>query len=163
MNFEIDVSGSDLLSKNYTICIANKDSIIRGFKFSNQLVSDLSSKYGQGLYRYNKSQKGKSNFKVRLYCIIIYYLFKSLNLKEEVSLNICRDFLGRENDIKKNLIFFLEEKIGLRIDGRFYFVKLDENSTAHRYSFLMRHDNKSQMKTYVEINLEDIERWLDQR
>ena len=38
MDFEIDVSGEDLLNKNYTICIANKDSIIKGFKFSEELV-----------------------------------------------------------------------------------------------------------------------------
>ena len=33
MNLEIDVSGEDLLSKDYTICIADNNGIIKGFKF----------------------------------------------------------------------------------------------------------------------------------
>jgi len=37
MEFDIDVSGDDLLSRDYTICIADRDSIIRGFKFSLNL------------------------------------------------------------------------------------------------------------------------------
>ena len=58
--FEIDVSGEDLLSKNYTICAADKDSVIKGFKFNEKLTNLLSSRYGQGLYKYHKSQKGKA-------------------------------------------------------------------------------------------------------
>ena len=57
MEFDIDVSGKDLLSKDYTICIANKDSLIRGFKLNEELVNILSSKYGQELYQYKKSNK----------------------------------------------------------------------------------------------------------
>ena len=38
VEFEIDVSGEDLLSKNYVICIANRDGIIKGFKFKENLV-----------------------------------------------------------------------------------------------------------------------------
>ena len=106
MEFDIDVSGKDILSKDYVICIANKDKIIRGFKFENKLVSDLSSKFGQGMYRYKKSKRGKSLFKIRLYCIIIYFLFKSINFKKELSLNVCRDFVGREDDIGKTLKYF---------------------------------------------------------
>src|SRR3989338_183866 len=161
MNFDIDVSGSDLLSKNYTICIASTANvIIKGYKLNEEIVSILSSKYGQGVYRYKKSQKGKSSIKVRIYCIIIYYLFKSLNLKGEVSLNICRDFKGREDDIKKTLKYFLETLLGLDINHRFYFVKLSPDSNADKYAFLMRHDTKNQMKTYINISLEELERWL---
>jgi hypothetical protein len=39
MDWDIDVSGEDLLSKNYTICIADKDSTIRGFKFDEEIVN----------------------------------------------------------------------------------------------------------------------------
>jgi hypothetical protein len=161
MNFEIDVSGEDLLSKNYVICIANKDGIIKGFKFSEKLVKVLSSKYGQGFYRYQKSKKGKSLFKVRLYSIVIYYLFKSLK-KGDLSLDICRDFTGKENenDIRKTLKFFLEDKLDYQIDDRIYFTKLNNDSNAHIYSFLMRHDKKNKMDTYVKITLEDFEKWL---
>lgn len=39
MEFEIDVSGEDLLSKDYTICVADNNNIIKGFKFSDELVN----------------------------------------------------------------------------------------------------------------------------
>jgi len=158
--FDIDVSGEDLLKKDYTICIADKNSFIQGFKFSEELISILSSKYGQNIYRYSKSKKGKSDLKVRIYCVIIYNILKSMNISEEISLNICRDFNRREEDIKINLKFFLENKVKLKIEDRFYFQKLDKNSNAHKYSYLMRFDTKNQMKNYVKINLEDIEKWL---
>lgn len=160
MIFEIDVSGKDLLSKNYTICIANKDSLIRGFKFDNELVNSICSRYGQNLYKYSKSKKGKSGLKVRIYCIVLYYLIKSLNLKGEISLNLCRDFTGRDDDIKKSLKYFVEEVLGLRLNDQIYFVQLSNDSNAHRYSYLMRHDTKNQMPNYVKISLEDLERWL---
>lgn len=160
MKFEIDVSGEDLLNKDYTICVANNDGIIKGFKFSEKLIKDLNSKFGQKLYKYPKSKKGKSDLKVRIYCVVIYYLFKSLKLSGEISLTICRDFIGRENDIKKSLIYFLEKELGLRLNERIYFDKLPRESNAHHYSYLMRFDNKDKMKTYLELSLEDIERWL---
>jgi len=157
--FEIDVSGEDVFDKDYTICIANKDGIIKGFKFDRKTTSDLLSKYDQEAYRYKKSKKNKSTLKIRLYSIIIYYLFKSLKMKEEIVLNICRDFYGRESDIKHNLKFFLEEKLNLKIN-HINFEKLDKNSNADRYAYLMRKDKKNKMKTYVNIKLKDIERWL---
>ena len=160
MEFEIDISGNDLLSKNYTICIANKDRLIKVFKFDDKLVKSLCSRYGQGIYKYSKSKKGKALFKIRLYCIVIFYLFKSLNLKEEISVNLCRDFSGRENDIKETLKYFLGTELKINLNERIYFGKLSQESNAHRYSFLMRHDNKNQMKTYIKLSLEDIEKWL---
>jgi len=160
MNFEIDVSGEDLLQKNYTICIANKDSMIKGFKFDDNLVSVLSSKFGQGLYKYKKSRKEKALFRVRIYCIVIYYLFKSIKLKGDLSLTICRDFDGKENDIRENLRYLLIKNLKLDLDDRVYFSRLDKTSNAHKYAFLMRKDNKNKMDTYVKLTLEDIERWL---
>ena len=160
MGFDIDVSGNDLLSKDYTICIADNNSIIKGFKFDNKLVQDLSSKYGQGIYKYKKSKKGKSTFKVRLYSIVLYHLIKSLKIKKEISLNICRDFYGRDDDIKKNIKFFLENKLKISLGDRIYFTKLNADSNAHRYSYLMRRDTKNKMQTYIKISLEDFEKWL---
>ena len=158
--FEVDVSGGDLLSKNYTVCIANKDSIIKGFKFGEELVSVLASRYGQGFYKYKKSKKGKADLKVRLYSIVIYYLFKSLDFRGYIWLGICRDFPGRENDIKSNLIYFLEKVLGFDFEQDLYFKKLDTNSNAHKYAYLMRRDTKNKMECYIKITLEDFERWL---
>jgi len=159
MEFEIDVSGEDLLGKNYTICIANKDGITKGFKFNEKLVKDLSSRYGQGFYRYKKSKREKSLFKIRLYSIVIYYLFKSIKTKKEISLSICRDFQGRENDIQENLKFFLRKVLNLRLD-EIRFTRLDKDSNADRYSLLMRKDTKNKMNTYIKIELKDFEMWL---
>jgi len=134
--------------------------LIKGFKFNEKLVKDLSSRYGQGFYRYKKSRKNKVLFKLRLYSIVIYYLFQSIKINGEVSLKICRDFEGRENDIKKNLKYFLGTLLGLNIKDNIYFIKLDTNSNADRYFFLMRHDNKNKMNTYIKIELDDFEKWL---
>jgi len=160
MNFEVDVSGEDLLGKDYTICIANNNGIIKGFKFDNDMINILSSRYGQKIYkRYPKSQKGKATFKIRLYCIVIYYLIKTLKIKD-ISLTLCRDFQGREEDIKKSLKFFIEEVLALKLADRIYFDKLSPNSNAHKYAYLMRQDTKNKMSTYLKISIEDIEKWL---
>jgi len=158
--FDIDISGSDLLSKDYTICIANSDDMIKGFKFNEEIISTICARYGQELYRYSRSNKGKSLLKVRIYCIIIYYLFRDLKITGDLSLNICRDFLGNENTIKESLKYFLGKKLGLKLEGGIYFCRLSQDSNAHKYAFLMRHDNKTKMKTYVNISLEEIEKWL---
>ncbi len=159
--FDIDVSGSDILSKDYTICVADKKDIIRGFKFEEEIINKLSSGFKAGKYKYKDSGKNKPVFKIRLYSIIIYYILKSLKLSGNVHLNLCRDFYGKDQDIKDNLKFFLEEKLGLSIGDEFHFDKLDPNSNADKYSFLMRHDHKNEFKNlYVKITLTDIEKWL---
>jgi len=158
MNLEIDISGEDLLSKDYTICVADNNNLIKGFKFSEKLVKILSSRYGQGFYTYKKSRKGKVLFKIRIYSIIIYYIIKSFNLKGELNLRICRDFDGKEQEIKNNLKYLLEEKLKLKC--AFEFTKLGRHSHAHNYSYLMRKDKKNKLNTYININLENIEKWL---
>ena len=158
MIFEIDVSGQDLLTPNYTVCIANKD-LIKGFKFSAEYVQIINSRFGSNFYRYKKSRKGKASLKVRIYCIIIYFLLKSIKCKEIISLDLCRDFDGRESDIKENLLFLIENKLNIKLE-RISFVKLSNNSNAHIYSYLMRKDNNNKLQTYVSINLSEIEEFL---
>ena len=159
MEFEIDVSGEDILDKDYTICVANKDGIIKGFKFDENLVKILKSRYGQEMYRYKKTKKQKATFKVRLYCVVIYYLFKSIKNLREISLTICRDFDGKSNDINFNLSHLLENKLGIIIENVRH-EKLKDNSNAHSYAYLMRKDRKNKMNTYVKISLEEIEEFL---
>src|SRR3989344_5166226 len=129
MDFDIDVSGEDLLSRDYTVCIANKDNIIKGFKMTQELVSTINSKFGQDFYRYNKSKNGKALLKVRIYSIIIYHLFKSVKSSSSLVLNICRDFNGREDDVKSNLEYFLGRLLGLKIEIKFG--RLSNDSNAH--------------------------------
>jgi len=158
--FEIDVSGEDLLSKNYTICVADRNGLIKGFKFGEEFIKILSSKYGQGLYKYPKSQRGKALFKVRVYSIVIYYLFKSIKIREDISLTICRDFQGKENDIKENLKFFLDKLLNLNVDNKIDFTRLDNDSNAHKYAYLMRKDSKNQLPNYIKLSLKEIEQYL---
>lgn len=157
MQFEIDVSGEDLLSKDYTICVAN-DKIIKGFKFSEELIKILSSRYGQGFYKYKKSSKQKTIFKLRIYSIVIYKIIASINVKGNLDLKICRDFDGKEEEIKNNLKFLLGNL--LNFDLSFEFTKLGKDSPAHNYAYLMRKDKNNQLKTYVKISLEEIEEFL---
>ncbi len=159
MEFEIDVSGMDLLSKNYTICVASKDgSIIRGFKFNSHLVNILASRFYQGLYQYKKSVKGNVIFKIRIYSIIVFFTFKSIKANS-ISLNVCKDFYGRENEIKDNLDYFLGQLLKLNI-LELKFGKLEKTSFADTYAYLMSKDNKNKMKTYIQISLDDIEEFL---
>lgn len=159
MDFEIDVSGEDIFDQNYTICVADKNGLIRGFKMLASYAQIICSKYGQGLYRYNKSKKGKATLKVRVYCVIIYYIFRALNITDKINLTICRDFNGKEQDIKDHLKYLLGEKLGLNINNLF-FSKLPSDSNAHHYSYLMRKDDKNQMQTYIPITIKEIEEYL---
>ncbi|GEM_PF-1059322 len=164
MEFDIDVSGEDLLSKDYTICIAS-EKIIRGYKITTNFINIINSKFGQGIYKYDKSQKGKANLKVRIYCLALYYLFKSIYPKikdKKIILNICRDFSSKENQIKLNIQSLLVKNLKLNLDiDDLNFSRLDPKSNAHRYSYLMRMDFKNQFKeNYVNIRIEDIEKYL---
>lgn len=158
MDFDIDVSGEDLLSRDYTVCIANKDNIIKGFKITQEFISTINSKFGQDFYRYNKSKNGKALLKVRIYSIIIYHLFKSIKISSSLVLNICRDFNGREDDVKSNLEYFLGKLLNLKIEIKFG--RLNNDSNSHKYAYLMRKDTKNQLKTYVKIELHEIEKFF---
>ena len=158
MIFDIDVSGEDIFSKDYTICVANNDGIISGFKFDPKLIGDLNSKYGQGLYKYKKSKKGNALFKVRLYTIVIFKIIESLDAQKDYSFNICRDFYGKEEDIKNNLKFFFSEQLGISYE--ISFCRLGKDSQAHRYSYLMRKDSKNKMSTYIDIPISEFEKYL---
>jgi len=159
MKFEIDVSGYDIFSEDYVICISGEGSIIKGFKFKKELIKKIISNWQNKKYGYGKSDKEKGFFKVKLYCVIIYYLFKSTGLKNGVLLTICRDFHGHKNDINNNLRYLLEKRLGMQI-GSPRHQKLPDSSEAHRYAKLMHNDTLNKLSTYVDISLEDIEKFL---
>jgi hypothetical protein len=162
MKFEIDVSGYDLFNDTYVICIARDDGeIIRGFKFNKNLINSLVSnwKLNKYKYEYNQFENKRGIFKVRIYSIILYYLFKSLEKPDFLSLTICRDFTGRNNEIIQNLNYFLGVCLGIKL-GKPLFQKLSNTSNAHIYSNMMRRDTKNLLRTYVDISLEDIEKFL---
>ena len=159
MKFEIDVSGYDIFSKNYVICIAGEKGLIKGFKFKEELVREIISNWQNKKYGYGKSNKERAFFKVKLYCVIIYHLFKSTGLKNRISLTICRDFHGHKNDINNTLRYLLEKRLGLQI-GSPRHQRLPNSSEAHRYANLMHNDTLNKLTTYVDITLKDIEKFL---
>ncbi len=91
--------------------------------------------------------------------INLYYLFKSIQKPDFVSLTICRDFKGRENEINQNLKLFLTEKLKIKI-GKPLFQKLSKSSYAHIYASMMRRDKKNLLNSYVDLSLKDIEEYL---
>jgi hypothetical protein len=163
MKFEIDVSGHDLFAKDYVICVAEKDNDgparIKGFKFSKEISEKLQENWKNGEYKYPYLRNKRGFLKVRIYSIILYHIFKELNIKEKVSLTICRDFKGHENDIETNLNFFLREELRLDV-GKPLHQRLPPTSKAHWYGYLMLKDSENLLNTYVDISLEDIERYL---
>ncbi|MCX6749116.1 MAG: hypothetical protein NTW17_00005 [Candidatus Pacearchaeota archaeon] len=169
MEFEIDVSGEDLFSKDYTICVAQKNNesqkpIIFGYKFTEEILRILKSRHGQKKYRYGSSQSQKALFKIRLYCIVIYFIIKHIQKQSifdsGIYLNLCRDFEGRENDIKSNLNYFLRDVLKLEIK-KMHFCKLEKGSNADGYAFMMRKDKKDLMKDYyLTLKIEDFEIFL---
>ena len=163
MKFEIDVAGYDMFrDKDFTICIAKDDgSLIKGFKFSRELINSLILNWKSNKYKYdyNKAETKRGILKVRIYSIILYYLFKSIQKPNFTSLTICRDFKGRENEIKQSLKFFLEKEIGIKM-GKPLFQKLSKSSYAHIYASMMRRDKRNLLNSYVNINLKDIEKYL---
>ena len=165
MKFEIDVSGYDLFNDTYVICLASDDGeIIKGFKFTKELIDRLIFNWKENKYRYeyNKFETKRGIFKVRIYSVIIYYLFKYLERPDFLSLTICRDFKGRTNEITQSLRYFLETLLKIKM-GKPLFQRLSNSSHAHVYANMMRRDTKNQLKTYIEIKLEDIEKFLRKR
>jgi len=136
--------------------------VIRGYKFDEQTIRILRTRHGEGGYRYKLSKQDKVYFKVRIYCSIIYYLFKDIkdNIKnEEIFLNVCKDFQGHEKDITSNLLYMLKDLLGLKIN-KIYHLKLTKESDADKYAYLMRKDKKNLIKGYVNIGLDEIEIFL---
>lgn len=164
MKFEIDVSGQDILNENYVICVSEKskekDAKIKGFKFHKEISDKLQKNWEDGKYKYPCVKGKKGFFKVRIYSIVLFYIFKELDIKENVSLTICRDFSGHENDIDKNLIFFLKNTLGIKL-GKPLHQKLPKDSNAHWYAYMMAKDSADLFKdAYIQISLEDIEKYL---
>ncbi len=163
MKFEIDVAGYDMFEdRDFIICIAKEDgSIIKGFKFNKELIDSLNSdwKAGKFKYVYDAIESKRGRLKARIYCIVVYYLFKSIGKQDFFSLTLCRDFKGRENEILQSIKYLLTEKLGCKT-GIPQFRKLLPTSYAHIYASMMRKDKKNFLNTYVNISLNDIEKYL---
>ena len=144
----------------------NKDPIIFGYKFDESTVKVLRERHIAGAYKYGFSKNQKSLFKIRLYSIVLFRIVQHIQEKHKnlfdkgVYLTLCRDFDGNENNIRSNLTHFLTDILKLEIKS-LKFDRLDINSNADRYAYLMRNDKKNLMKQYyVQITKEDFEKLL---
>ena len=86
-------------------------------------------------------------------------LVKSIEKPDFLSLTFCRDFKGRNNEITQSLKYLLEKVLGIKT-GKPLYQKLPKTSHAHVYSNMMRRDSKNLLKSYVDISMEDIEKFL---
>lgn len=164
MEFDIDVSGEDIFNRDYTIVVADKNGLVRGYKFDLKTLQILMAREGEGKYRYALSRQGRSLRRVRLYCIILHYIFREIVKKidkKEIVLNVCKDFQGHEKDITSNLNYFLGDLLGLKITVRYG--KLPDESPAHEYAYLMRKDKSNLMNGYVKITIEEMEKYLNKQ
>lgn len=166
MHFDIDVSGEDIFKKDFTICVADRNDIILGFKFTRMLLDDLIHNFRNNKYKYlSKSKAGISIFKIRLYSIAIYYIFQKLikifrGIKEEeLIIQFCKDFYHHENDIKSNLSYFLKELLGLNIT-RFLSESVPKGANADHYAYLISKDTKNKFKGMIKISLQEFEEFL---
>lgn len=108
-------------------------------------------------------------FKIRLYSIVIYFIFKGLIKKfkdiknKKLIIQVCLDFSGHENDIKENLSHFLKSLLGLDID-KFLSIKVPKEENADKYAFLVSRDTKNKFKEIrVNIKLKDFEKFLKKK
>ncbi|MDD5148519.1 MAG: hypothetical protein PHH08_03585 [Candidatus ainarchaeum sp.] len=165
--FEIDVSGSDIFEKDFTIVVAeeNNSNVILAYKFTEQISRVILSRHGQNLYRYPPSKNGKANLKVRLYCVAIHYIFKELKKRLKLTdacLLVCRDFSGHEPDIQQSLAHLLEEALHIQLE--IVFTRLQKGSIADRYAFLIRKDTHNKFtKMRILISLEEFEIFMQKK
>ena len=158
MEFDIDVSGEDLLNSNYAVAVSNNNNITYGFRFSQGLIQGITNSFNREEYKY-KGNSQRINLKIRLYCLVVYYIFMNI-LKdnqfisnEKHLLRICLDFPGHQNDIKLTLKALLENKLGLVLIEPFIFGTLSEDSNAHKFACKMRKRKKQGGVEGIEINL----------
>ncbi len=163
-SFEIDVSGPDIFSKDYTILVAeaSNEKIMLGHRFEDKARAIIRSRFGEGGYKYRHSKKGGVYLKIRLYCVTIYYIFKELKRRhrlKEIHLDICRDFSGNEAEIKNQLNHLLGKKLGLEV--KISFLKLPKGSIADKYAFILRHDKLNKLaKLFLPIKVAQLEAFL---
>jgi hypothetical protein len=80
----------------------------------------------------------------------ISHIFKGLKKGRRLSrinLDICRDFSGKEAQIKQNPNYFLVTRLGLKME--LGFCKLPPGSMANDYAYLIRKDRANKFRQYL--------------
>ena len=163
MKFEIDMSGCDIFENGTiygsVICISDYNGMIRGFQLNQGLVDNLKANWQKGRYFCKHSKRGLGFFKAMVYSAIICGLFESIENPITIDIEICRDFCWHENNIEQRLRKLLKKKLGILVNS----IKshtLPKGCDVDNYALLMFRDKYNLLSTYVNLSLEDIEKFL---
>ena len=163
MKFEIDMSGCDIFDNGTpygsVVGISDYNGIIRGFQLNQELVNNLKANWKKGKYFCKFSKRGFGFFKAMVYSAIICNLFESIKNLIDVDIEICRDFHWHENNIEQRLKKLLRKKLGIQVNS----IKshtLPNGCDVDNYVYLMFRDKYNLLSTYVNLSLQDIEKFL---
>ncbi len=163
MKFEIDMCGCDIFENGSiygsVICISDYNGMIRGFQLNQGLVDNLKEHWRKGRYFCKHSKRGLGFFKAMVYSAIICGLFESIEKPSEIDLEICRDFRWHENNIEQRLRKLLRKKIGIKVNS-IKTCTLPRGCDVDNYAYLMFRDKYNLFPIYVNLSLEDIEKFL---
>lgn len=158
MILEIDLSGCDLLKANSVLGISNCKGIIKGFQIDQNMIDNLLTNWKNQKYFCKCSKRGLGFFKAMVYSSIICCLIEYMGKPPEVELNICRDLRFHENNIKQRLHKLLRKKLSIKINSIIF--KNLRGSDVDNYAYLMIKDNYNLLPTYINLSLENIEKYL---
>ena len=158
MKFQIDMSGTDLLKNETVLAISDGNGLIKGFQINQKMINGLLENWKNGKYFCRFSKRGLGFFKAMIYSSIICCLLDSLGKPKEVELEICRDLRFHENNIKQRLHKLLRKKLSIKVNLIIF--KCLKGSDVDNYAYLMFKDKYNLFPTYINLSLEDIERFL---
>lgn len=157
MKFQIDLSGTDLLKDKSVLAISNCRGLIRGFQINQKIIDDLLENWKAKKYFCRYSKRGLGFFKAMIYSAIICGLLESIKVKE-VELEICHDLRFHENNIKQRLQKLLRKKLGIKFNSIIF--RCLKGTDVDNYAYLMFKDNYNLLPTYIDLSLEDLEKFL---
>lgn len=150
MKFEIDMSGCDLLNDGR--------GIIRGFQISQEIIDGLLTNWRAEKYFCRCSKRGFGFFKAMIYSSVICCLLEFIGKPREVELEICRDLRFHENNIRQRLNKLLRKKLSIKVNSIIF--KNLKGSDVDNYAYLMFKDNYNLLPTYINLTLNDLEKFL---
>ncbi|MEK6913708.1 MAG: hypothetical protein AABW47_03500 [Nanoarchaeota archaeon] len=157
MKLQIDLSGCDIFMENSVLGLSDCKGLIKGFQINKNIINGLQTNWEAGKYFCKYSKRGLGFFKAMVYSSIICCLLESIHVKE-VELEICRDLRFHENNIKQRLSKLLRKKLAIKINSITF--KCMKGTDVDNYAYLMFKDNYNLLSTYVNLSLQEIERFL---
>jgi len=159
MKIEVDMSGCDIFQGNAVLGLSDYNGMIKGFQLSSEMTDTLINNWKKGRYFCRCSKRGLGFFKAMVYSSIVCCLLESVDNLSEVDLEICRDLHYHENNIKQRLNKLIRKKLKVNVKS-IVIQSLPKDSDIDNYVYLMFKDKYNLLPTYVNLKLEDIEKFL---